>query len=48
MHTDGVLSLYPASQTDRLVTLSCAVRRDGEYVFDSAALSGVSSIDLSI
>ena len=48
MHTDGVLSLYPASQTDRLVTLSCAVRRDGEYVFDSAALRGVSSIDLSI
>lgn len=38
LYPDGELALYPASDSDRLVTLQCAMLRDAEFAMDSAAL----------
>lgn len=39
VYPDGEMALYPASESDRLVSLRCAMMRDNEFAFDSAALA---------
>lgn len=39
--TDGSVSLYPACESDRLVSLQCVMMRDGEFAFDSSALGSI-------
>ena len=36
---DGTLALYPATASDRLVSLQCVMLRDDEFAFDSSALN---------
>lgn len=45
LHPDGRLALYPASASDRLVSLQCVISRDDEFAMDSAALGGVSEFN---
>lgn len=41
VYPDGRLSLYPATSADTLETLQCAMLRDDEFAFDSAALASI-------
>ena len=44
VYPDGEMALYPACAADRLVSLRCAMMRDDEFAFDSAALGLIGDV----